>query len=146
MRVQSICVVFLVGVLPILFVSWSLIQTYNQRAVNQRISDLQNQGNSMANLIQSTGYLTTQDKAEVNTEISQIAGIYEGRIIIVNQNLQIIKDTYGLEEGKTLIAESVIKTLRGTSKNTYFQNKSRNYIEMTVPITHNSTKEIMGVL
>jgi predicted PurR-regulated permease PerM len=113
MRVQSIAIVFLVGIIPIVSVSWSLIQTYNQKAVSQRISELQRQGNSLANLLQSTGYLTNKDIPEVNSEISQIAGIYEGRIIIVNNSLNIVKDTYGLEEGNTLIAEVVIKTLRG---------------------------------
>ena len=144
MRIQSIAIVFLVGIIPILSVSWSMVQTYNQKAINQRISELQRQGNSLANLLQSTGYMTNKDIPEVNTEIAQISGIYEGRIIIVNNNLNIIKDTYGLEEGKTLIAEVVIKTLRGT--NTPFHNKNRNYIEMTIPITHSTTKEIMGVI
>ncbi len=144
MRIQSIAIVFLVGIIPIPFVSWSLIQTYNQKAVNQRISELQRQGNSLANLLQTTGYLSNKDIPEVNSEISQIAGVYEGRIIIVNNNLNIIKDTYGLEEGKTLIAEVVIKTLRGTT--TPFHNKNKNYIEMAIPITHNTTKEIMGVI
>jgi signal transduction histidine kinase len=142
MRVQSIAIVFLVGIIPIVSVSWSLIQTYNQKAVSQRISELQRQGNSLANLLQSTGYLTNKDIPEVNSEISQIAGIYEGRIIIVNNSLNIVKDTYGLEEGNTLIAEVVIKTLRGT--NAPFHNKNRNYIEMTIPITHD--KEVMGVI
>ena len=144
MRVHALIALFLIGIIPLLFFSWEMLNNYNRKANEQRISELQGHGNSMANLLLSTGYITDPSVAEVDTEFSRIAGIYDGRILVVDNHLNIIKDTYGIEDDKILISEEVIQCLRGTNIN--YVDKQDNYIEMIVPITHNTTKEIMGVI
>lgn len=106
---------------------------------------MQSQGSSLANLLISSGYFGDPSVEEVNTELSRIANIYDGRILVIDSKLNILKDTYGIEDGNTIISEDVIKCLRGTS-NSIYQNKQGNYIEMTLPITHNNTKDIVGVI
>ncbi len=144
MRVHSLFALFLIGILPILFFTWEIVNTYNTTAFEQRQSALLSQGSSLANLLLSSGYFTDSSSEEANTELYRVTGIYEGRILVIDSNLNILKDTYGIEDGNIIISEDVIKCLRGTSS--IYQNKQDNYIEMTVPITHNTTKEIMGVL
>ena len=39
------------------------------------------------------------------------AQIYDGRILVVNSELQIVKDTFGREEGNTMISEEVVRSL-----------------------------------
>jgi len=144
-RVHVIISFFLIGILPILFFSYEMINTYSKKANDQRIGEIQGNGNSMVNQILANGYMTNADIPEVNTELTRIAEMYDGRILVVDSNLNILKDTYGIEDGKTLISDEVIKCLRGRTNSPYY-DKQYNYIEMTVPITHNTTKEIMGVL
>ena len=54
-------------------------------------------------------------------------------MLIINSNFRIVKDTYAMSEGKTMISEEVIKCFRGESTTRY--DKTNGYIEMTVPIT-----------
>ncbi len=143
-RVYEVIVLFLIGIIPVLIFTGVMINTYNSKANEQIKSELQSQGNSLVNLMLSSGYVTDPTVTEVDTELTRIASIFDGRILVVDNHLNILNDTYGIEDGKTLISEKVINCLRGT--NSIFQNKPHNYIEMSIPITHNTTKEIMGVI
>lgn len=127
------------GIIPTIFVSLITIYTYTNSALNNRINEIQRQGNSLVNLITSTGYLTDPSSPEVNSELTLLSGIYEGRILVVDSNLKIVKDTYGLEEGKTILSEEVINCNKGIGMTKKFDNK--HYVELTIPITNNATKE-----
>jgi signal transduction histidine kinase len=144
MKAQLLAVLILVGSIPMLIFAIVIISTYNEQAHNQRISELKYHGNMIANLLVSTGYFSSSNSKEVNTEIDQIAEIYDGRIVIVDSGLHIVKDTYGLEEGKTIISEEVIKCFRGT--NSTYIDSDQQFVEITIPITHLETKEIIGVI
>jgi signal transduction histidine kinase len=144
MRVHALVALFLIGIIPVLFFTLEMINTYNTKAFEQRKSEMQSQGNSLANLLISKDYISTPNIIEVDTELTRLASIYDGRIIVVDSRLNILKDTYGIEDGNVIISEKVIKCLRGSSNIDI--DEQYNYIEMTVPITHNTSKEIMGVL
>ncbi|WP_455714432.1 ATP-binding protein [Anaerosporobacter sp.] len=144
MKAQLLAVLILVGTIPVIIFSMVIIKTYNDEAHNQRISELKYHGNMIANLLVSTGYFSSPDSKEVNTEINQLAEIYDGRIVVVDSSLHIVKDTYGLEEGKTIISEEVIKSFRGTDST--YVDSDQDFVEITVPITHLETKEIIGVI
>lgn len=145
MRVHALLALFLIGIIPVLFLSWEMVSTYNTAAIEQKKSDLQGQGTSLANLlVTSANFITDNSTTDVDSELIRVANIYEGRILVINSRLEVLKDTYGLEDGSTIISEDVIKCLRGT--NSFYLDEHNNYIEMTVPITHNTSKEIMGVI
>ncbi len=42
-----------------------------------------------------------------------LSNLYEGRVMIINKNFKVEKDTYGISEGKTIISEEVIKCFQG---------------------------------
>ncbi len=145
MRVHALLALFLIGIIPILFLSWEMVSTYNTATIEQKKNDLQGQGTSLANLlVGSANFITENSTADVDSELVRVANIYEGRILVINSKLEVLKDTFGLEDGSTIISEDVIKCLRGT--NSFFLDENNNYIEMTVPITHNTSNEIMGVI
>lgn len=144
MRVHALLALFIIGIVPLLFFSWEILNTYDSTAMSQRKAEMQSQGNSLANILVSSGYLSDPSIDEVNTEILRIANLYEGRILVIDSKLDIIKDTYGIEDGNIIISEDVIKCLKGSSS--VYRGDHANNIEMTVPITHTSSKEIVGVI
>lgn len=144
MKAQLLAVLILVGSIPMIIFAMVIISTYNEQAHNQRISELKYHGNMIANLLVSTGYFSSPNSKEVNTEIDQLAEIYDGRIVVVDSGLHIVKDTYGLEEGKTIVSEEVIKCFRGT--NSTYIDSDQQFVEITLPISHLETKEIIGVI
>ncbi len=77
-------------------------------------------------------------------ERTQLTNIYNGRVMIINQNLDVIKDTYGLDEGKTMVSENVIRCLRQGKSTSYYDKKNR-YVEVTAPVI-SEEKAVTGVM
>ena len=86
----------------------------------------------------------------INVELDQMSNLYDGRVLIINGNFRIVKDTYGISEGKTVISEEVIKCFRGESTTRHDSNNG--YIEMTIPIVEQvekdgrETSQVRGVI
>ena len=65
--------------------------------------------------------------------------------MIVDKNYRIIKDTFGLAEGKIVVSEEVIRCFQGENSN--MNNSDKNYFVQTIPIYENTPdKAIQGVL
>ena len=113
LRVQSLCVLILVGIAPLVIFTLILLNTYHSKAVSQQITELQTRGSIICNLVVSSAFFTNDDSSEVDSELTQISDIYDGRILIADSSLVVLKDTYGLEEGKTLLIKDVVRCVKG---------------------------------
>lgn len=145
MKLQLITVCIVMGVLPIFAMSQLILYIYQDRAMDQKISELTHNINIISNLLVSNSYFqdsSTIEAATVINEVSQVADIYEGRMLIVDSNLVIRYDTYSLEEGKTLISDEAVLAIRGTSSK--YIDEANQYIELTSSIINPDTKEILG--
>ncbi|BBF43315.1 phosphate regulon sensor protein PhoR [Lachnospiraceae bacterium KM106-2] len=105
--------------------------------MNQKVEEFIKRGDKIANLVLSSGYLYDQSSTEVLTEIKQIADIYRGRIVLINSQYKVIKDTYvkgseGCMEGYYNISEDVIAAMKGSlSKNI---QEDEQYVQIAYPI------------
>lgn len=130
--VRIFVIIVLVGSLPSLFLRYGILATYTERAISLRISDVQTQGRILANHLLNYNYLQDSTSEVINAELSQLAEVYNGRVLIVDQNFKVIKDTYGLSVGKIMISEEIIKCFNGENTTNY--DEKNHYIEMTIPI------------
>ncbi|NLZ82616.1 MAG: two-component sensor histidine kinase [Clostridiales bacterium] len=144
MRFYLLGIFFFIGVLPLFISTVVLLNTYEDKAVNNRVAELQNQGKVLSNMLLPTGYLTKGDIPEIDVQITRTAELYSGRILVVNNNLKIIKDTYSLENGRYLVSEEVVQTFKGT--NSRIVSKENQSIKITSPITDSNTNEIKGII
>ncbi|MCD7826573.1 MAG: HAMP domain-containing histidine kinase [Clostridiaceae bacterium] len=144
MRVQVFAVVFLVGMLPVILFSNIIIKAYNSQIISQRTDELKAYGNVISNLVLSSGYLSGQESDAVDWEAEEVANVYQGRVLIVDSNLKVIKDTYGLDEGKTVISTEVIKSFYAPE--TEYVNQVGDYTQLTVSILNAETGEAEGAV
>lgn len=145
MRMYLLLVFILLGVVPLSFFTYVLVNTYEEKAIDSIKIKMQAEGNSLSNTINQTVYLSTGDNPELDSEVTRLADIYDGRFIIVNSNLNIVLDTYSLEEGKYLISSEVIRCMNGVENDPVY-DRQNNYLRLTYPITDNESKEVMGVI
>ena len=110
---------------------------YEERAVNVKIYEVSNQFKIIANHLLTYNYLYDPSSEVINAELNQIANLYDGRVLVINSNFKVIKDTYGISEGKTIISEEVVKCFKGQNT-TYYDDKD-GLIEMTIPIMETVT-------
>ena len=113
LHVQMIFALLLACVIPLAVVSALFINSYREQNRQELQSEVQELCADFANRIQNTGYLTNTAQAELSAAMDTAAQIYDGRILVVNSELQIVKDTFGREEGRTMISEEVVQSLRG---------------------------------
>lgn len=126
-------ILLIVGLIPCFIMRHAILHNYEQRAVNVRTSDVSTQVRILANHLITYNYLQDTSSEVINAELEQLSNLYDGRVLVINSDLRIVKDTYGISEGKTMISEEVIRCLRGESTNRY--DRENGYIEMTIPIT-----------
>ena len=133
LKARIFLILLIVGLIPCFIMRYAILQNYEQRAVNVRTSDISTKVRILANHLITYHYLQDTSSEVINAELEQLSNLYDGRVLVINANLRIVKDTYGISEGKTIISEEVIRCLRGESANRY--DRENGYIEMTIPIT-----------
>ncbi|MDD4112747.1 MAG: HAMP domain-containing sensor histidine kinase [Herbinix sp.] len=133
-------VFILVGVIPLYLFTHILLNNYMEKAVNNKFSQMQNQIIMLSNQMLPTGYLTLAEVPEIDVEVNRVAEIYQGRIVVVNSNLNIVEDTYGLyDDNRYLVSKEVIQSFNGNSSKVH--DKENNYLILTQPITHTTEEQ-----
>lgn len=132
LKFRIFLIMILVGLVCCLVMRFGIIQSYFNRAVQVRSSDVSNQLTILADHLNSYNYLQDNTSEIVNAELSLLANLYDGRVLIIDQNFNVVKDTYNMSLGKTVISEEVIKCFKGESVVNY--DSKNQFIEMTVPI------------
>ncbi len=133
------------GCVPAFFFRVSLLDNYEEQMVKHKMDRLQNQCNILRNHLVSENYLTAQTQSPtVNAELSQLSSMYDGRILIINEDYSILKDTYVMDENKYSIAPNAIKCFEGEKVSMY--NSREHYIEFALPITSLDSQNIQGVM
>lgn len=137
-------ILFLVGTIPALILSAAFLSAYREQSITRLGNDVSNQCQILATQLGSANYLDNPGNETLTGELTQLATLYDGRILIIDQNFHIMVDTYALETGRTMVAEEVIKCFKGQSTTHYVGGR---FIEMTVPITGNGEdKSVIGVI
>ena len=131
-RFRIIVLLILISSIPCFLVKEVITTAYEDRAVAWRTAEIQEQCIILANQIVKQDYMDNTMSEVMDAELSQFSNIYNGRVMIIDEEYKIIKDTYGTDEGKTIIAPDVITCLNGTSTNYY--DAKEQYIDITTPI------------
>lgn len=128
-------IILLFSMAPLLAEGRMLADASRQTQVAGRIIEVQNQCQIISDKISRSGYLSGSrvENAGIDTELSMLADIFSGRIIIVNSGFKIISDTFSLSEGKICIPEEVIRCFQGEITNKY--NTQKHYFVLAIPIS-----------
>lgn len=134
-RLRIFLLVLTAGILPCLILSFSLLRGYESRIVNARASEVQTQLRVLSNQLISSDYFHNTDNEIINTELTQIASFYDGRVLVIDDTLRVIRDTFAVSEGKTIVSEDVVRCLSqpGTEAVSRYVPEDR-YIEVILPV------------
>lgn len=144
LRVQSLCVLILMGIVPVMIFTVILLNAYRSRAISQRITELQARGSIICNLVVSSAFFTNDVTTEADSELTQISDIYDGRIVVADSSLVVLRDTYALEEGCTLIMKDVVQCLRG--EETKIIRQYDQDVQIILPVYSSDKKSVAGVV
>lgn len=149
LKFRLILLILVIAIVPSLILSAGILHSYAARAVLIRESEILSQAKILANQIATSEYMSMDDATESSTiqaQIDMLTTIYDGRVIIVDQNFTVYHDTYNLDDNKIIIAEEVVRSFRGEDITHY--DMENHYIEMTIPIIdpNDDTDTVLGVM
>lgn len=133
LKMRIFLLLLLTGFIPSFYMQYGILKNYETRAISVRTSEVQAQLKIIANHLITYNYLQDTSSPVINAELEQLSNLYGGRVLIISENLKVVKDTYSISEGKTIISEEVVKCFRGDSMSNY--DADLGYIEMTIPIS-----------
>ena len=147
MKVVLAAVMILFGAVPLLIQGQVLTGSFRQAQLDSRSIELQNQCMILSNKMTRAGYLEADAKsaASLDTEMQTIADAYNGRIVLVNRNYKVVKDTFNLSAGKYYPSQDVIRCFKGENSSNY--NRRQQYFSQTIPVYNRSQDTVIdGVL
>lgn len=134
---------FLLAFVIMVFFNIMLQRSYNDKTVEEKLLLVQNQCSIMGNQILVNQFTIDSMQDNLNVEIDQLANVWEGRILVVDSNYRIVKDTYTIDQGNYIIYDEVLRVMRGEKdKNIRMVN---DYAEIIIPIV-NTDKVVNGVM
>ncbi len=131
-RTSIFIIMMIAGVVPAMILYTGILQNYEDKAVAVRSGTVQTQLKVLSDHLVTYNYLENTDSDVINAELEMLSNLYEGRVLIVSKNYEIIKDTYSMSQGKYILSEEIIKCFQGESITR--NDKIDGYIEMTTPI------------
>lgn len=118
--------------------------SFDKKMMDQKMSQVQLQCNMLANQVLEEKFLIQDQNSRLNIEVDQLANILDGRILIVDHNMKIIKDSYGLDQNKYFIVERAIRLMQGEDIRT--DSVEDSYLDVMVPIVDVENKKTVGII
>ena len=144
LRFRITVILVIIGIVPCVILEKSIVNSYEDRAVSVRSITVKNQCDIICNQLIQQNYMEDPGSDVINGQLSMLTNIYGGRILIIDQDFRVIKDTYDMDRGKTIISQEVIQSFQGKETSQY--DRKNSYLEMTVRIQNTETKETLGVM
>lgn len=137
-RFQIFISVFLVTLIIIITYGQIFQHSYHNRALQSKILQVQSQCNILASQILLNDFQISSTTDNLSIEIDQFASVLEGRIIIIDSEYRIVKDTYAIEQNKYMMSNDVHEMMLGRLSNNSKILDQNRYVEIMVPILDSS--------
>lgn len=143
MRFRVFVIIVAVGIFPLFVLGELIIGVVEKNLVETRKEILIRQISVIEDNVLSDKYIDAPNSARVNAELSQLSNMYDGRVLVIDSNFNIVKDTYNIDVNKTTISKDVIKCINGEMIVEYSSEKCS--LKLDSPII-DENGNIIGVL
>ena len=140
---KTAIIILLIGITPFLVCVPISLGAYKSVSIHTDATNLMAQAAQYNSQIVTSGYILGEENTLLDTELKSVADSYNGRILLVNSALKVVKDSYSVDIGKTVIWENIIRSMKGDSL--YYFDENTKYLIVSVPLS-NSNGEIVGTL
>lgn len=137
-------ITFLTGIIPVLCVSELFKFFVRENMINSRVSTIKSQSQILATQLSSKTYSTGSMPESVDEGLMQLSNTLSGRIILVDLNCRVLKDSYNLDEGKIIVSSEVVSCLRESQAG--LTQTKEGYISYSSPIFDASQTNVKGAL
>ena len=144
LRFRILLITFITGIIPVLCVSELFKFFVRDNLINSRVSTIKSQSQILATQLSSKTYSSGSMPESVDEGLMQLSNNLGGRIILVDLNCRVLKDSYNLDEGKTIVSNEVVTCLRESQAG--LTQTREGFISYSSPIFDASQTNVKGAL
>lgn len=122
----------------------SIERTYRKKSIEQTENNVQVQCNILANQILNAGFRFDDDNEVLEAEIEQFVTMLNGRLLVIDKDFRVVKDTYGQLDGLYYMSKNVLNAMNGEEKTP--EVLENQYMEVIVPIKGEDDNTTSGVM
>ena len=135
LRMRLFIIIFVGGLVPCVLLHYGILSNYEARAVEVRTEEVETHLRALANHLITYDYLNDQSSELIGAELAEFSALYDGRIMVISDHLKVMKDTYSMSDGKTIVSPDVVKCLlQGNTGSTSNYDRRDGFIEIVTPI------------
>ncbi len=146
-RFRAIIIMILMALIPITIATIAIVQSYKQKAVSIRKAEALSQLRVVSDIISRDSTILTgySSHNSVTDQINLMSSIYNGRVIVVDETLTVVYDSYYLDQDRIIASEAIVQGFYGKEYVNY--NSDSGFIEMSVPIySSRDSERVIGVV
>lgn len=144
MRFAIFLIFSVFSIIIVLVLGEILVVSCENRLWSQKVTAIQNKCDMVADRITESGFQFNNASESLETEIEQFASLMEGRIMVVDQNFRIVKDTFDVEDNRYMMTGEILKVMAG--EEIVPQKISSQYMEVFYPVRDTKGEQIIGAL
>ena len=144
LRFRIMVILVILGIVPGIIVTQLMIGNYKQQAIEVRTGEIRTQCVILCNQIIKENYLNDPNSESINSKLEVLSNAYGGRIMLVDRDFKVVKDTYNVDEGKILISPKVVKCFKSGEATDYRQYGQM--LELAVPVRSADVPQMQGAL
>ena len=90
-------IILLIGIIPFLVCVPISLRAYKSVSIHTDATNLMAQAAQYNSQLVTSGYILGEENNELDIELKAIADSYNGRILLVNSALKVVKDSYSVD-------------------------------------------------
>lgn len=138
--ILAVCVL-VITMIPLAVQAKFMASYFRQSQIEQEMIEAQNKCVILTNKMMSSDYITNINNNTGNpaldAELNVTANLSNGRIVVIDGSFKIIRDTFDVAKGKTVVVEDVLKAFNGETSSR--RNQEKEYYSVTLPIYKKSS-------
>ena len=144
LRFRIFIILIILGIVPGIIVTQLMIHYYENQAVEVSVSAVRTECAILCDQIIKENYLNDSSSEAVNSKLELLSNVYGGRILVVDRDFKIVRDTYHVEEGRTLVSAKVIRCFKNGDSDEF--KKIGQMIELVVPVKSADVSQVQGAM
>ncbi len=142
LRFIIVVVILVAGLVPATVLNFVILDRFEEQMFSEKIDRLHNEANILKNEIISSNYMSTGKSEMVESQIVALISGEVGRVMIIKENLEVIRDTYNTLDGNICEFDSVRQCFYGENNTIY--NEQDGTLSIVVSLVGSNT--VGGIL
>ena len=135
----------IVAVVPTVIAAGTILGAYRSRAISNACDNFKEQCEQLSKQFVSLDYISTAGNETIDGEISMLAAVFNCRILIIDDNYKVVKDTYELETGMKFRSDEIEACFNGEEMSVMDSETESMFVTMAVR-SKGTTGRILGVI